>query len=99
MPDFASLLDECTSFWFLNKEQQLEIKDGFDTKEMVSARQNLAVAQKNMNDLLKRAQENVNSKAVWKINGSDYLFEIPAATKVSVLFVLFLFLTGVFFLE
>ena len=58
----------------------MEIKDGFDTEEMVEARKNLAVAQKDINDLLKRAQDDVNPKTVWKIAGNDYMFEVPAAT-------------------
>jgi DNA mismatch repair ATPase MutS len=33
-----------------------------------------------MESLLKRAQKDVNPKTVWKISGSDYLFEVPSSS-------------------
>ncbi len=80
MPNFVPFLEECTSFWITNKDGLLEIKEGFGDEAMVEARKNLKEARRGIEGLLKQAQDTVNSKAVFKINGPDYLFEVPAAS-------------------
>jgi len=80
MPRFVPLLEANTSRWFINKEQQLEIREGFDSPEMVQARQELNSARAALEALLEHARQHVNAKAVWKIAGGDYMYELPAAS-------------------